>query len=410
VQTPEIAFMFNRHSLIAIQVVVLTPNADFEELVRAAFGFGAKFSLSVVKGGLLSDGATLDVAGAGVVIVDLDSTQTEEFLALDLLTRRIAGSAPVVVVTQALHESVPRRLVQMRIADFLVKPVAATELLAACVRVAQTPTGGALKEAEILAFMPAVGGAGVTTIAIQAALTLHRGGSATARSTCLVDLNLAHSACAHYLDLKPRLDLREIEPRPERLDRHLLEVMLSRHSSGLSVIAAPNSLAGMHSVSPTVVTRLLDLVSSTFDNVVIDMPRTWFPWSDDVLCGSNRVFIVGEATVPALRCAKKLAAATSQRLGLRSRPLVIVNRFQQRLFSPGLRRADIKLALGEFFGGTIPCNHRLVREAIDRGVPLEEVKRRNNIAAAVNKLILGRDRGGSTSHAPHRSAAVALAA
>lgn len=402
--------MLNGQTVPVIQVVVLTASADFEQLVRTAFGCGGQFSLSVVQRGLLNGGATLDVGRAGVVIVDLDSAEKDEFLALDLLMRRIAGSAPVVVVTQALHESVPRRLVQMRVADFLVKPVAAVELLSACVRVARPPTTDRPKEARIFTLMPAVGGAGVTTIAIQAALTLHRNGSKAAQSTCLVDLNLTHSACADYLDLKPRLDLREIEPRPERLDAQLLEVMLSRHSSGLSVIAAPNSPASMHSVSPAVVTRLLDLVSSRFDNVVIDMPRIWFPWSDDALCGSDQVFIVSEATVPALRTAKQLATATSQRLGLSAPPLVIVNRFRQRLFSPGLRRADIRIALGEFFGGTIPCNHWLVREAIDRGVPLDEVKRGNNVAVAIKKLILDHDHSGSPSHARQQSVAVPLAA
>jgi pilus assembly protein CpaE len=391
--------MLNRHSMPAIRVVVLTTSADFEQLVQAAFG-SSRFVLSIVREGLRGAGATLDVGDAGIVIVDLDSTQKDEFLALDILMRRIAGSAPVVVVTQVRDESVPRRLVQMRVADFLVKPVAPAELFAACVR-----TGDGSMEARIFTFMPAVGGAGVTTIAIQAALTLHRGSLKGGQSTCLVDLNLAHGACADYLDLKPQLDLNEIEPRPERLDAQLLEVMLSHHSSGLSVIAAPHRLASMDCVSPTVVTHVLDLVSSRFHNVVIDMPRTWFPWSDNVMCGSNHLFIVSDATVPALRTAKQLAAATSQ-LGLCSPPKVIVNRFQQRWFSPGLRRSDIRLALGESFGGTIPCNHSLVREAINRGVPLEHVKRRNNISAAIRKLILDSDRGDSAGHVAPQPAAV----
>ena len=83
-------------------------------------------------------------------------------------------------------------------------------------------------------------------------------------STCLVDLDFQHGACADYLDLEPRLNLGEIEPRPERLDRQLLEVMLSHHPSGLAVIAAPNRPAEMRSFDPDVVTRLLDLVSSQF--------------------------------------------------------------------------------------------------------------------------------------------------
>ena len=68
-------------------------------------------------------------------------------------------------------------------------------------------------------------------------------------------------------------------------------------------------------------------------------------------------------------------------------PRVIVNRFEQRMFGPGLRRADLKQALGRAFAGTIPNNYGLVREAIDRGVPLEEVKPRNNIAAELKKLL-----------------------
>ena len=117
-------------------------------------------------------------------------------------------------------------------------------------------------------------------------------------STCLVDLDFQHGAVADYLDLEPRLDLAEIEPRPDRLDRQLLEVMLSDHASGLAVVAAPNRPAEMRSFDPDVVTRLLDLVSSNFDNVVFDMPRTWFSWTDSVLLGSNRLFIVSETTVP----------------------------------------------------------------------------------------------------------------
>ena len=127
----------------------------------------------------------------------------------------------------------------MRVADFLVKPVQPVELVRTCARVAR-PAGTETTEAQIYTFLPAVGGAGVTTLAIQTALLLLNSGQRARPTTCLVDLDFQHGACADYLDLEPRLDLKEIEPRPERLDRQLLEVMLSHHASGLAVIAAPN--------------------------------------------------------------------------------------------------------------------------------------------------------------------------
>ena len=379
--------MLPNHHGPTLKVLVLTANDDFEQLARVAFSLGTNFALSMVKGRLVGDAATLDIGDAAVVVVDLDSTQPEEFPALGLLMRRISGAVPVVVVTDVQHESVPRKLVQMRVADFLVKPTTPVELASACASVAQNPTLGELKEAQICTFLPAAGGVGVTTLAIQAALTLHRSSSRGTLSTCLVDLNLTHSACADYLDLKPRLDLREIEPHPERLDGQLMEIMLSRHSSGLAVIAAPSRPTDMHPVNPVVVTRLLDLVSLRFDHVVIDMPRTWFPWTDTILRESDKLFIVSTPTVPTLRKAKQLVVDSSQRLGRCSQAQVIVNGFQRRLFSPGLRPADITRTLGEAFGGTIPYNPRLVREAIDRGVPLDQVKRRSNVAVALKRVI-----------------------
>jgi pilus assembly protein CpaE len=143
----------------------------------------------------------------------------------------------------------------------------------------------------------------------------------------------------------------------------------------------------MRSFDPDLVTRLLDLVSTHFESVVIDMPRTWFSWTDSVLLGSNHLYIVTEMTVPGLRHAKQLVTAIGERLGEGPKPQVIVNRFEQRMFDTGLRRADIEQALGGAFLGTIPNNYRLVREAIDRGVPLEEIKPGNNVSGALKKLI-----------------------
>jgi pilus assembly protein CpaE len=135
------------------------------------------------------------------------------------------------------------------------------------------------------------------------------------------------------------------------------------------------------------VTRLLDLVSSNFDYVVIDMPRTWFSWTDSVLLGSNNLFIVSESTVPSLRHAKQLVAAIGERLGEGPQPKVIVNRFEQRMFSSGVRLSDIEQALGDSFLSCIPNHYDLVREAIDRGVPLESVKAGNKITLQLKKLI-----------------------
>jgi pilus assembly protein CpaE len=368
------------------RVVVLTADAHFEETVRQTFGASPQIELSLLLATVAGAGDRIDPEGATVIIIDLDATRDDEMQALERLTVRTGGWPPVVVVTQTFDAQVARTLLQMRVSDFLVKPVSPVELVRTCARVVKPATAEG-KEAEIFTFLPAVGGAGVTTLAIQTALLLLQSGPRGRASTCLVDLNLQHGACADYLDLEPRLDLNEIEPRPDRLDKQLLEVMTSYHASGLAVIAAPPRPAEMRSFDPDVVTKLLDLVSSNFEYVVIDMPRTWFSWTDSVLLGSNRLFIVSEMTVPGLKHAKQLVAAIRERMSDGPQPQVIVNRFEQRMFAPGLKKSDIEQTLGSDFAAAIPNVYRLVREAIDRGVPLDEVKPGNKISQELRRLI-----------------------
>jgi pilus assembly protein CpaE len=109
-----------------------------------------------------------------------------------------------------------------------------------------------------------------------------------------------------------------------------------------------------------------------------------------VLLGSNRLYIVSEATVPGLRHAKQLVAAIKERLGEGPKAEVVINRFQQRMFSSALALKDIEQTIGEAFCSAIPNDYQLVREAIDRGVPLDDVKPGNKITAQLKKLVLDR--------------------
>jgi pilus assembly protein CpaE len=374
------------------RVVVVSPDEAFVSATQAIFGASSSIELTVIRGSIAAQADTLDPQDATVLVIDLDANRESDIGALGKLTARIGNWPPVIAVTQTFDATVARTLLQMRVADFLVKPVAPVDLVRACAQATAKPAAspGETTEATIYTFLPAVGGAGGTTLAVQTAmLLLNSAGPRAKPRTCLVDLDFQHGAVADYLDLEPRLNLAEIEPRPDRLDRQLLEVMLSYHASGLAVVAAPNRPAEMRSFDPDVVTRLLDLVSTNFDYVVFDMPRTWFSWTDSVLLGSNKLFIVSEATVPGLRHAKQLVAAIKERLGDGPKPQVIINRFRQRTFSSALAFKDVAQALGDCFSSAIPNDYSLVREAIDRGVPLDEVKPGNKITTELRKLVLG---------------------
>jgi pilus assembly protein CpaE len=330
-----------------------------------------------------------EIDNAAAVVVDLDPKRRESLIALQGIAMRTFGRAPVIVLAEAFDDALVRWFLQIRLADFLRKPVEPKEILKACTRALKATSILPEDGSQILSFLSPAGGVGTTTLTIEAAMLLRKNAPRESDSTCVVDLDFQNGTCADYLDLEPRLDLDEIGPHPERLDLQLLEVMFSRHASGLSVLAAKGRPAERPALDASVVIRLLDLVSGRFENVVIDLPRAWEPWTDQVLLGSNRVYLVTDMTVPGLRLARRLAGALVERLP-DVKPRVIVNRFEQQLlFGNGLRRAEIERALGGYFEGTVVNNYKLVREAIDRGLPLDAVKAGSSVSADLKRILFG---------------------
>src|SRR5204863_10196697 len=145
------------------RVVAQCRDADFERVVRSTFGMGGKVELSIVTGAFASEMRKLETGGATVVIVDIDPTSEADFTALNALTQRLGGLPPVIVAIPAFDVSVARQLLQMRVADFVVKPVQPLDLVRACARAAQGAQSGGQSEAKIFTFLPAAGGVGLTT-------------------------------------------------------------------------------------------------------------------------------------------------------------------------------------------------------------------------------------------------------
>lgn len=369
------------------RIVLVSMDKAFVQETRAAFAASDQIELVTVERPVTDLRGEIQEAECGAVIIDMDAAKLEEIESLQRVTRRLEGRAPVVVVTQEFNAFAVRTLVQLQVADFLVKPLTTADLVRSCIRVLQGPGRQEGGEAQICTFMPAAGGVGATTLTLQTAFQLHNSVTQGA-STCVVDLNLQQGACAEYLDLEPRFDITEIENQPERLDRQLLDVMLSKHESGLCVLAAPAHPSEMRTFNTDVVVRMLDLVSAYFDNVVIDLPRTWFPWTETVLLGSNRLFIVSEMTVPCLRHTQRLIKAIREAVGKEVSPQVIVNRYDQRRFDSGVKQSDVDEILGDHFAGSIANNYKLVREAVDRGVPLQEVDPDANVIMDLKKILL----------------------
>ncbi len=386
--------MFSRPAKIAEQrrvVRVITPDRLFEQRIRNALGATHRFHVEASGGSLaeIADG----LAGenpASLLIIELRNDPGPDLAALEALLGKWSTPPAVIIMSDRLAETVARRFLKLQIADWLPKHSSDIDVVQACenaLKPAAATSAGA--QARCTAFYPAIGGSGNTTLSLASASVLGGKGRSALSGCCVVDLNFQSGSVADYLDLTPNLQLSEIAGSPNRLDAHLLEVMLSRHSSGLAVLAAPPSLNAYDMIEPDLVGRLLDLISSKFQNVVIDMPRIWLPWCESVVRGADKVFIVTEMTVAGLRQARRVADMLEQTCNVDTSRSVIVNKCPW-LDKGGVTKANARQLLGDRLSLFIPDRIRLVREAQNRGVLLSDVTKSNKIGTMLQSVLAPR--------------------
>lgn len=371
-----------------LEVLLVSQDASLNERIFETFESKNYFSLRSLKGALteIEEFAVNGVAPA-LAVIDVNAANATELEALARLKKNRLHKTPTIILSEYLDEYVVRQLVRMRVDDWLPKDSPAEEIYDSCERALQTEIVERRDhQATCYSFFPAAGGVGATTLAIQTAFMLgERRGRMS--STCLVDLNLQDGAAADYLDLLPAFQPEEIANTPGRLDRQLLDVMTVRHSSGLAVLAAPRVSGQTLDVTEGLVASVLGLVSETFDNIVIDMPKIWFPWTDNVLWGSDRVFVVSNFSVPALRHASYVLDTLKMKTSGKASVSVIVNRFRKKLFDSGLMQRDAEQLIGKGLAGFVRDEPEVVQEAINRGVPLREISRSSRVSKDIESLI-----------------------
>jgi len=373
---------------LANNLVLVSQDMELVNLAKGAIPNTEKQSMQIINKPVADLVRDIRDISAKAMIVDIDATKVEDFEHLQKVKRMADKNMAIIVISESFSPAAARILIQLKVSDFLVKPVQTSDLVRSCNNAMKINSDETAVQPQFMAFMPASGGVGTTAMAIETAAILNAHGQKLGRTTCIVDLNFQHGSCAEYLDIEPRFDITEIENSPERLDRQLLDVMLSKHESGLSVISAPNQPTEMRSFKGAMVVKLLDLVSAYFDNVVIDMPRTWFPWTETVISGSDKLFVVADMTVPSIRHSHRLVKAVEERIGKQSNPRVIVNRMDFRKNASGLNASDVENSLGEYFAGGVPNNYMLVRDAVDRGVTIGSVDAANNVTKALSSIVL----------------------
>jgi pilus assembly protein CpaE len=298
-----------------------------------------------------------------VIIVDLDS---DPEYALDLVESIGSnGMATVMVYSDKADPELLVRCMRAGAREFLTLPFDAEVMAEALVRAAarrsavrpEKKTAG-----KLLAFMGAKGGAGATTLACNFAVALAQ---ESKQSTLLIDLDLPLGDAALNLGIVAEYSTIDALRAADRLDASFLSQLLVKHSSGISVLAAPGRFIQFEA-SNEAIDRLLDVARQQFDNVVVDLGSR-LDWTGSVLFKeASSIFLVTQAGIPELRNSNRLISQFFTGGGPKLE--IVVNRYEAR--SLGVSEEHITKALTRPAQWKVPNDYAAVKKMQITATPL----------------------------------------
>ncbi|MGQ7957822.1 AAA family ATPase [Pseudomonas sp. SP16.1] len=311
---------------------------------------------------------------------------------LAALLQRPAQERPPLLVCGPLEEREGIRLaMQAGARDFLPEPVAAEELLAALGRMVMEARASSGSGGKLVAVMNAKGGSGATLLACNLAHQL----SAKGGSVLLLDLDLQFGSVAHYLDVHPAHSHVEVLQQIGEMDGVALRGFCSHFSPSLHVLGGrENELCLPQDVQIEQLEALLKLARSTYDWVVVDLPRQIDHLTGITLEQADRVYIVVQQSLSHLKDASRLARILRDELGVRGDNLqVVVNRYDK---AAPISLRDIGTALRCNELQKLPNDFAVVSQSQNTGAPLDQYAPRAPITLALQDLskdLLGKQAG-----------------
>jgi pilus assembly protein CpaE len=295
-----------------------------------------------------------------------------------------------IFISREISASDYKRLVRSGSADWVSMQGAAQEILDIISRTNRKEVASVGHEQvrpAIVAFVPSSGGVGNATLAIETAVQIKRAKQTRNRRVCLLDLDLQASHTCDYLDIEPRFHIEEIVQNPDRLDAQLFDLFVSRHAaSGVDVLAMPRNRRASVELNMAALDALFRFISEKYDLLIVNVPLTWFDWTDQILAVCDLAIVTGLNNVPSLR---QIAETLQEVKGAERAPrqiVVALNRCEAGLLGGIARRGHVNRALGNQTVVYVREDTTAANHSLNTGVPISITSRSSKITKDVRAL------------------------
>ena len=320
-------------------------------------------------------GAEAAGPGADVVVVDIRSDASSGMAAIERLRTTQAGIAVFAIAASAEPDLILQAMRAGANEFFAWLPGGASQASRAMEesfhgavrRTAarrEAATAGTRAPCVTHVFLGAKGGAGTTTVAVNCAVELAR---LTKRPTAILDLKPCLGEVALFLGVRPRFTVLDAIENLHRLDKEFLHELMSRHKSGLDILAASEQFDRPNAQDAGAIEELLRVLSRQYDFIVIDAGNMINSTAVAALYAADTIFLVTNPDVPSIRNAQRLVDRVRQLGAGSERVKILLNRVSdQNLIAP----KQIETALGYGIHHTFSSDYRTVSTALNSGVPL----------------------------------------
>lgn len=238
---------------------------------------------------------------------------------------------------------------------------------------------------RVITVMSAKGGSGKTVTATNLALLLtrHEG-----KRVVLVDADLQFGDCCLVLQLEPRFTMVNAAHEMHHLDSSMLASLLTEHSSGLKVLAAPLEPAFADDITTAGLMKMIELLRESFDYVVVDTASMLDELLLSLVEAGDHVLMVVDMDLPSVKNAK-LALETLRLLKFPTDKVqLVMNRANAKA---KLDEKEIESALKMRISAAVPSDGA-VAASVNAGSPVVESAPKSRIAKgfeSVAELIAG---------------------
>jgi pilus assembly protein CpaE len=300
-----------------------------------------------------------------VVLVDIRHDATAGMAAIERVRAGFANAAVFAIATATEPELI---LQAMRAGanEFFTWPPPQETFYGAIRRTAarREAVQGARPASTTLAFLGAKGGAGTTTVAVNCAVDLAR---LSKRATVIVDLKRGLGEVALFLGIRPRFTLLDAIDNLHRLDRAFLRELVTKHKSGVDLIAGSEQFDRPGAGDAGALEELFPVLSRHYEYVVVDAGSEINLCSQAGLYAADTLFMVANPDVASVRNAQRLLERVRQLGACGERVRLLLNRAAEPF---PIAPKQIEAAVGHPIHHTFPSDYSIVSTALNSGVPL----------------------------------------